>query len=170
MTTRLNALWARPRVRQMAVAIAIALTATYSISYTSLQYVDSENFGGNSDILLYMAIARGEEVESDLARESRALSIWLVKALPDPPRFVFADGRAVNDEWNLKVKFAAVNAAFLVGAALMMWYYATRIGFSALESYLVMLLFLTSLTVVYQGAIPWSIHRASSSSPSARLP
>jgi hypothetical protein len=35
-----------------------------------------------------------------------------------------------------------------------MWLYSRRTGFSVLESYLVMLLFLTSLTVVYEGAIP----------------
>jgi len=154
LTTRVAAFWALSSVRQTAVAVAIALTATYSIAYTSLQYVDSDNFGGNSDILVYMAIARGEEVEGDVSRESRTLTVWLVKALPDPPGSVFAAGREVDDEWRLKFKFAVVNSAFLMGAALLMWLYSRRTGFSVLESYLVMLLFLTSLTVVYQGAIP----------------
>jgi hypothetical protein len=154
MTSRIADLWARPDVRRTAVAVAIALTATYSIAYTSLQYIDSDNFAGNSDILLYMAIARGEEVESDVSRESRALTIWLVKVLPNLPGSAFASGRVVDDEWRLKVKFAAVNSAFLVGTAVLMWLYTRKTGFSVPESYLAMLLFLVSWTVVYQGAIP----------------
>jgi hypothetical protein len=141
-------------LRQLAIAAAIAVTVTYSLAYTSLQYVDSENHGSNTDILPYMALARGEEIDSEVLREARILTIWLVRALPDPPGYIFAAGREVDEEWLLKVKFAAVNSAFLIGTALLLWFYSTQIGFSVMESYLAMLLFLTSLTVVYQGAIP----------------
>ena len=154
MTDRIVSLWARPEVRQTVVAVLIALTATYSIAYVSIQYVDSENYGGNRDTLDYLAFARGEKVNTEVLSEARALTVWLVKALPNPPAFLFAEGRDVDDEWNLKIRFAAVNSAFLVGAALLLWVYCGQIGMSALESYLGMLLFLTSLTVVYQGAIP----------------
>lgn len=140
--------------RQNFVAFFIALTATYSIAYTSLQYVNSDNFGGNSDILVYMAIARGEDVKSEVHRESRALTISIVKLLPDPPGFIFSPGRQVDDEWILKFKFALTNSFFVFGTAFFMWLYSCRIGFSSLESYLVMLLFLTSWTVIYQGVIP----------------
>lgn len=151
---RIAALWARPEARQAAVAVVIAITAVYSIAYTSIQYVDAENYGGNSDSIEYLTLARGGKIDSPVLFEARALTIWLVKALPDPPSFLFAEGRQVDDEWNLKIRFAAVNSAFLVGAALLLWLYCGQVGMSALESYLGMLLFLTSLTVVYQGAIP----------------
>ena len=154
MSGRIASLWARPEVRQAAVAVVIALTTTYSIAYTSIQYVGSENYGGNSDITEYMAFARGEKIDTKVLKEARALTIWLVKALPKPPSFLFAEEREVDDEWNLKIRFAAVNSAFLVGTALLVWFYCGQIGFSVLESYLGMLLFLASHTVVYQGAIP----------------
>lgn len=141
-------------MRQAIVAVVIALAATYSIAYTSIQYVDSENYGGNRDMLEYLAFARGEKIDTEVLKEARALTIWLVNALPNPPSFLFAEGREVDDEWNLKIRFAAVNSAFLAGAALLLWVYCGQIGLSVSESYLAMLLFLTSLTVVYQGTIP----------------
>ena len=142
------------QVKHWAIVFVVALTVTYSITYTSIQYFSSDNYAGNSDALLYMAFAEGENVGSRRSKSSRVLTIQLVKLLPDPPSAIFHRDRAVTDEWILKIKFAAVNSAFLVGAALLLWYYLRRLRFSIPESYLGMLLFLTSVAVVYSSTIP----------------
>ena len=134
--------------------MVIALTVTYSVMYTSLQYYNSENFAGNTDSIVYMALARGEDIETRRSKGARVLSILLVKMLPDPPSAIFHVRRNVTSEWILKFKFALVNSAFLVGTAWLIWFYLKKLGFSEAAALLGMLLFLTSLSVVYSSTIP----------------
>ena len=136
------------------MVLVIAVTVTYSVMYTSLQYYNSENYAGNADSIAYMALARGEDVTPRLSKSSRALTIWLVRLLPDPPSAIFHVRRDVTSEWILKVKFALVNSGFLVGTAWLIWVYLKRLGFPVPVAHLGMLLFLTSLPVVYASTIP----------------
>ena len=152
----------REQLRQWAVVLVIALTVTYSVMYTSLQYYNSENFAGNTDSIVYMALARGEDIETRRSKGARVLTILLVKMLPDPPSAIFHVRRNVTSEWILKFKFALVNSAFLVGTAWLIWFYLKKLGFSEAAALLGMLLFLTSLSVVYTLRYRWWKPRATS--------
>jgi hypothetical protein len=144
----------REQLREWVVVLVIAVTVTYSVMYTSLQYYNSDNYAGNSDSIVYLALARGENVETRRSKGARVLTILLVKMLPDPPSAIFNVRRDVTDEWILKVKFALVNSLFLVGTACLIWVYLRRLEFSVAAAHLGMLLFLTSLAVVYSSTIP----------------
>ncbi|MDP6511684.1 MAG: hypothetical protein QF878_00645 [SAR202 cluster bacterium] len=145
----------RAEVRQTIVALIIALTVTYSVMYTSLQYFNSNNVAGNSDALTYMEFATATgDIESRRSKQARIFTIWLVKLVPNPPSWIFSRDRTVNDEWLLRIKFAAVNSALVVGTAMLVWLLLRRQEFSVMESYLGMLMFLGSLFIVYTTTIP----------------
>ena len=144
----------REQLREWVVVLVIAVTVTYSVMYTSLQYYNSDNYAGNSDSIVYLALARGENIGTRRSKGARVLTILLVRMLPDPPSAIFNVRRDVTDEWILKVKFALVNSIFLVGTAWLIWVYLRRLSFSVSAAHLGMLLFLTSLSVVYASTIP----------------
>lgn len=142
-------------LRHFIVALIIAMSVTYSIAYTSIQYFNSNNVGGMNDAVGYMQLVEeGLQIKTRRSKNSRVFTVLIVRAIPDPPRWIFSRTRTVDQEWLIRIKFAAINSILVVGTAMLVWYNLRILAFSPLESYLGMLFFLGSLFVVYASTIP----------------
>lgn len=148
--------------RHFVVFLMLVTGFSISIVYTNVQTFDpvQASASGYSDTVDYINMFRGRTGQAVGIRAYRPLVPALARLLPDPPGYLFNGRRVTAPESDLAktrliaLKFGLVNLAFLIGSCVALFVLLRDFGHSDVESYLGVLFFLSSQTVVRSAGLP----------------
>ena len=140
--------------REYSFAIFLAASFSMAIVYTNVMTYDPviTPKTGYSDTIDYIAVYRGEAANN--IRAFRPLTPLLARLVPDFPKSIFDVGRSITDDFQIALKFGAINVLFLVGASLTIFRLQQSFELDGEASLIGMLLFLASPVVVRSAGLP----------------
>lgn len=144
----------RKSTKELIVLILVAASFGMSIAYINAKTYDPKTATsiGHSDTLDYLKMYFGGRGFG--LRAYRPLVPMLARMTPAPPSLLFIGRRSFNATTQAVMKFAVLNFLFLLGACIALYYLQLGFGMSFFESFLGVMLFLSSQTVIRSAGIP----------------
>ncbi len=132
--------------------LLVALTAAFSIVYSSWSTLSPGCNRNNPDVNVYVRMVSGEEGHAQF--HSRQLICRLVGSIPPVPRGWFSPARTFDPFMETAAKFLLVNFFFLAATGVLFWGVLVRLGFSAWEALAGEAFFFLSRPVVHSAGLP----------------
>lgn len=144
----------RKATKELIVLILVAASFGMSIAYINAKTYDPKVATSivHGDTFDYLSMYFGG-YDSGL-RAYRPLVPMLARMTPAPPSFLFIGRRSFNAATQAVMKFAVLNFLFLLGACIALYYLQLGFSMSFFESFLGVMLFLSSQTVIRSTGIP----------------
>ena len=144
----------RKTTKELIVLILVAASFGMSIAYINAKTYDPKTATsiGHGDTLDFLNMYSGGYGSG--LHAYRLLVPMLARMTPAPPSFLFIGRRSFGATTQAVMKFAVLNFLFLLGTCIALYYLQLGFSMSFFESFLGVMLFLSSQTVIRSTGIP----------------